>query len=52
MAEETSTMESLSTARGGWARVTGMVTTARRRRRAPGNGYFETGLMAREAYRL
>ncbi|HNM86603.1 MAG: hypothetical protein U0Q20_03345 [Mycobacterium sp.] len=51
MSEQTSTVESLSTARGGWARVTGMVTAARRRR-APGNGYFETSLMSREAYRL
>lgn len=51
MSDETSTFESLSTARGGWARLTGMVTTARRRR-APGNGYFEAGLVARAAYRL
>ncbi|HEY5844493.1 MAG TPA: hypothetical protein VIU87_24065 [Mycobacterium sp.] len=48
---ETSTVESLSTARGGWARLTGMVTTARRRR-APGNGYFESGLLSREAFRF
>lgn len=51
MNDETSTVESLSTARGGWARLTGMVTTARRRR-TPGNGYLEAGLMAREAHRL
>ena len=51
MSTDTSTVEALSTARGGWARLTGMVTAARRRR-APGNGYFEAGLMAREAYRL
>ena len=30
MNDATSTVESLSTARGGWARLTGMVTTARR----------------------
>jgi hypothetical protein len=51
MKDETSTVESLSTARGGWARLTGMVTTARRRR-APGNGYLENGTMSREAYKL
>jgi hypothetical protein len=51
MNDETSTVESLSTARGGWARLHGLVTTARRHH-APGNGYIEKGLMGREAYRL
>jgi hypothetical protein len=51
MNDETSTVESLSTARGGWARLTGLVTTAHRHR-APGNGYLENGTMSREAHRL
>ncbi len=51
MSEANSTVESLATGRGGWARVSGMVTAARRRR-APGNGYLESGTMGREAYRL
>ncbi len=50
MSEENSTVESLATGRGGWARVSGRITAARRR--APGNGYLESGLMGREAYRL
>ncbi len=51
MSEQNPTVESLATGRAGWARVTGMVTAARRRR-APGNGYLEAGLISREAYRL
>ncbi len=51
MSEENSTVESLATGRNGWARLNQSVTAARRRRSA-GNGYFESGLMGREAYRF
>lgn len=50
MSEEISTIESLSTGRSGWARLSATVTA--RRRRTAGNGYFEAGLMGREAYRF
>lgn len=51
MTAENSTVESLATGRAGWARLTGLFSAARRRH-APGNGYFESGLMGREAFHL
>lgn len=50
MTTDKSTVEALSTARGGWARLTGAFHAARRH--APGDGYLESGLMGREVFRL